>query len=78
MANKELSGLLLALLNYFRANAGRTVSRAELCETVWKLKLYPQSRVVDQAVATLRKNLTPGQSIETVHGLGYRYEKGPP
>jgi DNA-binding response OmpR family regulator len=63
------------LLEYFRLNAGKDLSRDTLARDVWGLKLDPRSRCIDQTVAELRRHLHDGDRIVTVYCFGYRYEK---
>ena len=74
MPNNNLSGLPLSLLTYFRANTGRVVTRHELSEAVWHLKLHPLSRSIDQTVSVVRKHLRSAEEIVHVRNLGYRHE----
>jgi DNA-binding response OmpR family regulator len=62
--------ILVSLLKH----KDRVVSRTLLNEEVWGKKVYVGDRVVDQHVSSLRKKLTPYQSlIHTVYGTGYRF-----
>jgi DNA-binding response OmpR family regulator len=75
-ATAELAEREVALLRYLAMNRGRTVSRDELLERVWRL---PASRVrtrtVDMHVARLRDKLGDRADrpllIQTVRGKGY-------
>ena len=63
------------LMNYLRQNSGRTVSRTELQMRVWGFRMDPRTRVIDQTVSLLRKELSDGECIATVHGLGYQHRR---
>lgn len=72
-----LSVMEMALLRYFRAHAGRTLSRVELAEQVWKQRYFHGSRTIDQTVSKLRKKLRrPRERIVSVRSVGYRFEAG--
>jgi len=62
-----------ALLEYCRRNSGRLITREELAENVWRLKMVAKSRTIDVTMSFVRKSLTDGERIETVRGSGYRY-----
>jgi len=65
------------LLRLLAARAGEVVSRGELLEDVWGYETLPNTRTVDNHVATLRAKLEPDTSgtrhIQTVHGVGYKF-----
>jgi DNA-binding response OmpR family regulator len=65
------------LLRLLAARAGEVVSRGELLEDVWGYETLPNTRTVDNHVATLRAKLEPDKSvtphIQTVHGVGYKF-----
>jgi DNA-binding response OmpR family regulator len=65
------------LLRLLASRAGEVVSRGELLEDVWGYETLPNTRTVDNHVATLRAKLAPDASgtrhIQTVHGVGYKY-----
>lgn len=65
-------GMKQRLLEYFRANPARVLSRDELAEKVWGIKLQ-NSRTIDQTVAMLRKCLRPGERIVTRQRDGYEF-----
>jgi two-component system, OmpR family, alkaline phosphatase synthesis response regulator PhoP len=66
-------GLLTTLASY----PGRVFTRAQLLERVWGEDYY-DDHVVDVHIANLRKKLEAGSQklnfIETVRGVGYRFE----
>ena len=56
------------------------VHRDEILDCCWGLDYYPESRTLDQHIAKLRKRIEKDVSapaiIETVRGVGYRYQPG--
>jgi DNA-binding response OmpR family regulator len=62
------------LLHYLVLNKGRVVSRDRLLERVWGYDNSVETRSVDVHVGRLRAKLGPAaQQIETIIGLGYRF-----
>ena len=65
------------LLRLLAARAGEVVSRGELLEDVWGYETLPNTRTVDNHVASLRAKLEPGtpetRHIQTVHAVGYKF-----
>lgn len=65
------------LLRLLASRAGEVVSRGELLEDVWGYETLPNTRTVDNHVATLRAKLEPDKSatphLQTVHGVGYKF-----
>ena len=75
VSSKRLSMMESALLRYFREHAGRTLSRDELAEQVWKQRYFYGSRAIDQTISNLRKKLRPGgERILSIYASGYRFE----
>jgi two-component system alkaline phosphatase synthesis response regulator PhoP len=77
----ELSTKEFALLAYFIANPGETLTRDRLLDEVWGYENYPNTRTVDTHIVHLRQKLEPNpdqpQFIVTVHGIGYKFvERG--
>lgn len=62
--------LLLALAKH----NGRVLSREKLIELVWGYNYYGDSRVVDVHIGHIRQKLGNDQFIETIRGVGYRFE----
>ncbi len=66
---------ILALLHRF---AGQVVDRNTLMNFAWKQEYYPSSRTLDQHISQLRKRIEIDPKnpaiIQTVHGVGYRYQ----
>lgn len=72
MTRKEFN-----VLRLLAARAGEVVSRDELLDEVWGYENYPNSRTVDNHIASLRAKLerNPGEPrhLKTVHGVGYKF-----
>ena len=63
------------LLAHFRQNTGKVLTRDDIARAVWNQRIDPRSRCIDQAVASIRKDLPGPERIETVMGFGYRHEE---
>ncbi len=65
------------LLRYLIQNQGRTVSRKELLENVWRLRDDTDTRAIDYFIVRLRRYIEdePGapKFLKTVRGIGYRF-----
>lgn len=75
----ELQTREFALLEYFLANAGRTLTRAMILEHVWGWTFDPRTNVVDVIVLRLRQKTEQGGAtrlIHTVRGTGYVLRAG--
>ena len=62
------------VLHYLLLHSGRTVSRTEICEHVWKSALANDTNAVDVYIQRLRTKVDEGASeklIQTVRGVGY-------
>lgn len=75
----DLSEKELDLLRYLAQHSGRTISRDEILQRVWRLHAKNVStRTIDMHVARLREKLRDNSSdpkiLITVRGKGYRYE----
>lgn len=69
------------LLECLMRSPDRAFSRDQLLDRVWSRTTYIEERTVDVHVLRLRKLLTPyacSKFIETVRGVGYRFNKHPP
>ena len=60
-----------SVLRLLAARAGEPVTRDEFLDHVWGYAAYPTTRTVDNHIAMLRSKFGK-DSIETVHGVGYR------
>lgn len=73
----ELSSKEFALLAYFVAHPGETLSRDRLLDAVWGYENYPNTRTVDAHIVHLRQKLEPNPEeprfILTIHGTGYKF-----
>ena len=64
-----------ALLEYFMTHKGVALSRDKLLTEVWGYSYVGETRTVDVHVRHLREKLGEcGKAIETVKGLGYRFD----
>lgn len=74
----ELSPRELRILQLLASKPGEVVGREELFRIGWKDNHIPNSRTLDQTISQLRKRieLDPKKPriIQTVYGVGYRYE----
>lgn len=71
-----LSPQQFALLECFLRHPGLVLTRDVLLDQVWGLNAEPDSNVVDQAVAALRRRIDHpfgAATLEAVRGLGYRW-----
>ncbi len=69
----QLRPLEYKLLHLLVSHPGRVFTREELLEQVWDMRGDVHTRTVDVHVRRLRVSLGPAaESIETVHGFGYR------
>jgi DNA-binding response OmpR family regulator len=69
----DLSRTEFDLLCLFLQFPGQAFERSYLMETVWGETYVEHDRSVDNTIHRLRRKLkTFGESIETVHGVGYR------
>lgn len=72
----ELTRTEFDLLSLLARNPGRTFSRNYLLETIWGESYITGDRSVDNAILRLRRKLASlGDSIETVWGIGYRFNR---
>ena len=64
------------LLQFLVENRNRVLSRGRLLERVWGYDHTVETRSIDVHVGRLRAKLGPaGVQIETVIGLGYRFNE---
>ena len=65
------------LLRLFLSRSGTAFTRDQLMSEVWGTDYCGETRTVDMHIRTLRAKLGPyGRCIETVRGVGYRWEGG--
>ena len=63
------------LLVYLTDNAGVALSREKILNSVWNYDYFGDSRTIDSHIKKVRKKLgKKGSHIETVRGLGYKFE----
>ncbi len=66
------------LLHFFLTHTDHVFSREQLLDQVWGRDAYVEERTVDVHIRRVRKILQPtglDKSIETVHGVGYRFSE---
>jgi len=62
-----------AMLEYFLAHPGRTLSTEELLQNLWEYDQLPSDATLRSHIRRLRE-LIGSERISTVRGIGYRYE----
>ena len=63
------------LLVYLTDNAGVALSREKILNSVWNYDYFGDSRTIDSHIKKVRKKLgKKGSHIQTVRGLGYKFE----
>jgi DNA-binding response OmpR family regulator len=76
----HLTAKEFAMLRLLAEARGEVVSRERFLDLVWGYAAFPTTRTVDTHVASLRakieKNPEEPRWIKTVHGVGYRLERG--
>ncbi len=70
----ELTAVEFDLLSTLAENAGRVLSREQLLENVWGQNYFGEIRVVDVHIGHIREKLGIDSVIETVRGVGYRFD----
>jgi two-component system, OmpR family, phosphate regulon response regulator PhoB len=71
----RLTALELRLLWTFATRPGRVLTRENLLKDVWGMSVEQETRTVDTHVKRLREKLgDAGSYVETVRGVGYRFE----
>lgn len=75
----EISKRELAILQALYLAPSKAFSRNALMNIGWGLNHFPNSRTLDQLISQLRKKVEINSKeptiIQTVHGVGYRFEK---
>ncbi|MGM9922944.1 MAG: response regulator transcription factor [Bacillus sp. (in: firmicutes)] len=77
MVEKEAITLTLKeyeLLNFFILHPNQVLSREQLLERIWGNDYTGSLRTVDTHVKTLRMKLKTADYIQTVWGIGYKFE----
>lgn len=74
----DLSLREIKILSLLYQHAGQVVQRQELMNFAWNQEYLPSSRTLDQHISQLRKRVEVDvkhpRLIQTVHGVGYRYQ----
>jgi len=74
----DLSPRDIAILECLYQNQGRVIDRDQLFDAAWGSHYLPNSRSLDQHISQLRKRIESDPKnptiIQTVHGVGYRFE----
>lgn len=70
----KLTAVEFDLLKVLAESRGRVLTREQLLEAVWGGIYYGERRVVDVHLGHIRQKLGPDDFIETVRGVGYRFE----
>ncbi len=71
----ELSLREYELLKYLVDNAGIALSRDKILNNVWNYDYYGDSRTIDSHIKKIRHKLgKKGKYIETMRGVGYKFE----
>lgn len=74
--NVKLTRKEFALLEYLIKNTGRVATRQQLLDNVWGYSYFGDTRTLDVHIRRLRQKMDGcGASIETVVGVGYRFNK---
>lgn len=75
--NVELSYKEFELLTYFMENKGIALSRDKILNAVWNYDYFGDARTIDTHVKKLRAKLgEKGDYIQTIWGLGYKFNAG--
>ncbi len=73
--NVELSLREYELLKYLVDNKGIALSRDKILNNVWNYDYYGDSRTIDSHIKKIRHKLgKKGKYIETMRGVGYKFE----
>ena len=71
----ELTPKEYKILEYFMQNTKCALSREQILKVAWGYDFYGDTRVVDTHVKNLRSKLKEaGRYVQTVKGIGYRFE----
>ena len=77
----DLTTLEFKLLQTLVAHARTVLTREQLLREVWGYDYYGDERVVDVHIRHLRQKIEPDPAdpkfIQTVRGVGYRFEDEP-
>jgi two-component system, OmpR family, alkaline phosphatase synthesis response regulator PhoP len=70
----ELTGTEFEILKVLAQHPRRVLSREQILEQVWGGSFYGEERVVDVHIGHIRQKLGRPELIQTVRGVGYRFE----
>jgi DNA-binding response OmpR family regulator len=70
----DLSRTEFDLLSCLAAQPGRVFTREQILDQAWRDGGCVTDRTVDAHIKALRKKLSPSECIETVRGVGYRFQ----
>jgi DNA-binding response OmpR family regulator len=72
----DLTAREVGLLDLLARHQGQVLSRVRILQLLWGWEAAPRTRTLDQHIAVLRKKLGDRDQklIQTVQGVGYRYE----
>jgi len=72
----DLTSREIQLIDLFVRHRGRVLSRVRILQLLWGWEEAPRTRTLDQHIAVLRKKLGDRNQtlIQTVQGVGYRFE----
>ena len=70
----ELTAVEFDLLTHLAQHHGHVLSRQQLLEKVWGYDYFGDTRVVDVHLGHIRQKLGDEQYIQTIRGVGYRFE----
>ena len=71
----EMSLREYELLKYLVDNKGIALSRDKILNNVWNYDYYGDSRTIDSHIKKIRHKLgTKGKYIQTIRGIGYKFE----
>jgi two-component system alkaline phosphatase synthesis response regulator PhoP len=70
----ELTAVEFDLLYALAQNHGLVMSREQLLEKAWGYDYYGDTRVVDVHIGHVRQKIGNDRIIETIRGVGYRFE----
>lgn len=71
----DLSRTEFELLACLSAHPGRVFTREQILDQAWRDGGCVTDRTVDAHIKSLRKKLFPSECIETVRGVGYRFQQ---
>lgn len=71
----DLSRTEFDLLACLSAHPGRVLTREQILDQAWRDGGCVTDRTVDAHIKSLRKKLSPSECIETVRGVGYRFQQ---